>query len=388
MNLSEDDYYIEILDKNSNLRNLRIVSDVKGYYIPDESGEKSFKINFKIILNNLNDIFKNNKELIKVDLSNLEMEKILSMNSSFSGCENLKQINLEGINTNSLIDMAYTFEKCKNLKNLDLSPIKPNNSLNAKGIFSECDKLEIINISSFEKVDEDMFKGIKSLPNIISNQYASISISNIFQILFNININITIIEDKKNYNKTEKCFLGEKEKCAECNNAIPGNCLICNKGYYLPLNEEDNKICLPCNRIENCLTCFGDKYHIICSSCDSLFYLENNKCVRKKIKESCIIGEKDKCKTCKEEKDLIDQCQTCNERYYLSENTNKTECLKCDIENCLDCSENNNKLRCHKCKIGYELINNLCIEKVCKRGKNEKCFSCRKDKGRKSECET
>ena len=50
MNLSEDDYYIEILDKNSNLRNLRIVSDVKGYYIPDESGEKSFKINFKIIL--------------------------------------------------------------------------------------------------------------------------------------------------------------------------------------------------------------------------------------------------------------------------------------------------------------------------------------------------
>ena len=210
MNLSEDDYYIEILDKNSNLRNLRIVSDVKGYYIPDESGEKSFKINFKIILNNLNDIFKNNKELIKVDLSNLEMEKILSMNSSFSGCENLKQINLEGINTNSLIDMAYTFEKCKNLKNLDLSPIKPNNSLNAKGIFSECDKLEIINISSFEKVDEDMFKGIKSLPNIISNQYASISISNIFQILFNININITIIEDKKNYNKTEKCFLGEK----------------------------------------------------------------------------------------------------------------------------------------------------------------------------------
>ena len=93
--------------------------------------------------------------------------------------------------------MAYTFEKCKNWKNLDLSPIKPNNSLNAKGIFSECDKLEIINISSFEKVDEDMFKGIKSLPNIISNQYASISISNIFQILFNININITIIEDKK-----------------------------------------------------------------------------------------------------------------------------------------------------------------------------------------------
>ena len=66
-----------------------------------------------------------------------------------------------------------------------------------KEFFSECDKLEILNISSFEKVDENMFKGIKSKPNIISNQYTSISISNIFKFLFDININITIVEIKK-----------------------------------------------------------------------------------------------------------------------------------------------------------------------------------------------
>ena len=388
LNLTEDDYYIESLDSNNNLRNLRAIKDDKGYYTPDESGERSFKIIFKIILKSLNDIFKDNRELIKVDLSSLEMEKVLSMNSSFSGCENLKEVNLERINTNNLVDMSYTFEKCNNLKNLDLSSIKPNNILNTKGIFSECDKLEIINISSFEKVDESMFEGIKSKPNIISNQYASKSISNIFQYLFNININITIIENKEIHNRTDKCIIGENEKCKECSRTIPENCLTCNKGFYLPLNEIDNKVCLPCNKIENCSSCFGDKYHIVCSSCDSLFYLENNKCIKKEKKESCIIGENEKCKSCKEEEDLIDQCQTCNEGYYLSKNTNKTECLKCDLENCLECNEKNNNLRCLKCKNGYESLNNLCIEKECEKGKNEKCLSCRKEIGRKNECQT
>ena len=123
----EDDYYIKSLDKNKNLRNLQIINDDKGYYIPDESGEKSFKIVFKIILKSLNDIFKDNQELIKVDLSSLDMEKVLSMNSSFSGCENLKEVNLEGINTNNLVDMAYTFERCNYLKILELSSIKSNN---------------------------------------------------------------------------------------------------------------------------------------------------------------------------------------------------------------------------------------------------------------------
>ena len=57
-----------------------------------------------------------------------------------------------------------------------------------------------------------MFEGIKSKPNIISNQYASISISNIFKFLFDININITIVEIKKKEDKKEKCVIGINEK--------------------------------------------------------------------------------------------------------------------------------------------------------------------------------
>ena len=384
INLKDDDYSIETIENNNNLRNLKSISVEKGYYTPNESGYLSIKIHFKIMLNNLNEIFKNIQELIKVDLSNLKRENVLSMNSSFSGCSNLNEIKLEGIKTNNLLDMTYTFEKCNNLKNLNLSPIKTNNLRYIKGIFSECNNLEILNISSFLKVDENMFEGIKTIPSIISNKYASAKIIEIFYNIFHININIS-----ENQNKTERCNIGDKEKCKECNDIIPGNCLTCNKGYYLPFNEKNKTKCLPCNKIENCSSCFGDIHFITCSSCDASFYLENNKCIKKQQKEKCILGEKEKCKSCKEEEDYIEQCKTCNEGYYLSNNTNKKECISCNkIENCAECNEINNNLICNKCQEGYQLLDNLCIEKNCEIGKNEKCTSCKTEKGRKKECNT
>ena len=389
INLKDDDYVIETLEKNNNLRHLENLNVEKGSYIPNESGYLSIRIKFKIILNTLNEIFKDNQDLIKVDLSNLEMKKVSSMNSSFSGCLNLNEINLEGINTNNLLDMTYTFEKCNHLKNINLSPINADNLRYTKGIFSQCDNLELINISSFKKVNDNMFEGIKSKPNIIANQNASMAISNIFYNMFNININVTIVNYQNKTKMDSQCIIGENEKCKECNDIIPGNCLTCNKGFYLPFNEINNKECLSCNEIKNCSTCFGDKYHIVCSSCDSSFYLENNKCIKKQKKEKCFIGENEKCKDCKEEEDFIDQCKTCNDGYYLSENTNKKECISCNkIQNCMECNEDNNNLICNKCQDGYQLLENSCVEKSCEIGKNEKCSSCKIEKGRKKECNT
>ena len=387
--LKEDDYIIEINEKNNNLRNLKSLNTENGFYIPNESGNLGIKIKFKSIISNFNEFFKDNNELIKVDLSNFEMKNIKSMNSSFSGCSNLNEVNLEGINTNNFLDMSYTFEKCKNLKNINLSPIKSDNIRNTKGIFSECDNLETVNISSFEIVNDNMFEGIKSRPNIIANQKISATISNIFYNMFNININITIVENKNHIENSKQCSLGENEKCKECNYAIPENCLTCNKGFYLPFNEKENKICLPCNKIKNCSTCFGDKYYIACSSCESSFYLENNECKKIQKLKKCVTGEKEKCKECKDDEDLINQCKICNEGYYLEENSNKTECVSCNkIEDCMECNEDNNKLICNKCREGYELINNSCIEKNCEIGANEKCSSCKLVKDKKKECYT
>ena len=364
---------VEIKENNNNLRFLRSITVENGSYVPNESGYISITIIFIKILINLNEIFKNSQELIKVDLSKLEMKNVISMNSTFSGCINLDEINLKGINTISLLDMTYTFEKCSKLKIINLSPINTDNLRNSKGLFSKCDNLEIINISSFKKIYEDIFDGIQSKPNIIANKYTSTLISNIFFNFFYININVTIIEDNNKTNNIKQCIIGQNEKCKECNDAIPGNCLYCNKGYYLPFNEIKIVKCLSCNRIENCSTCFWNIYYIVCSSCEEDFYLHNNRCIKSK-KEKCLIGENEKCSSCKIEIGRETECKTCNEGYYLSELTNKTKCLNYNnIENCIDCKEVNNNSICNKFKNRYKVINNLCVEEECQIGENEKC---------------
>ena len=346
--LKDDDYIIQIVEKNNNnLRKLRGIIDENGSFIPNESGYISVIIKFKIILTNLNEIFKDNQDLIKVDLSNLEMANVTSMNSTFSGCSNLNDIKLDGVNTDNLFYMTYTFEKCINLKNINLSPINPYNLRYIKGIFSECYELKILNISSFENVNEYMFEGIKSKPSIIANPYSVQKISYIFYTLFEININITIVNYQNENKKRDQCIIGENEKCKECNDFIPGNCLTCNKGYYLPFDKFINRECLPCNKIvDNCSSCFGIRNHIKCSSCDPAFYLEKNKCIEKE--EECIIGEKEKCKSCKTEKGRKKECKTCNEGYIISRK-NPTICSKCSIDNCKSCSISNGKEVCNQC---------------------------------------
>ena len=80
----------------------------------------------------------------------------------------------------------------------------------------------------------------------------------------------------------------------------------------------------------------------------------------------------------------------CDTGYYLLENIDKTECVSCNskIPNCIECNVENKILVCNKCQDGFQLLENLCIEKVCEIGKNEKCASCKTEKGRTIECNT
>ena len=286
LNLKEGEYSIdgEILSQNkNNLRHLREIVVEKGKYTPKESGYLSIEIIFKYNLKSLNYFFKNCKELIKVNLTNLKMEEVTSMDSTFSGCSKLNEISLEGINTINLMNMDYTFENCSELRNINLSPIKTSETTRIESIFSGCEKLERINISSFINLNDNMFNGIRSKPNIIGNTYISTKVSQIFYNLFKVYINLTIIEFTNKTIKINHCIIGEKEKCKKCSEIIPENCLICNDGYYLPFNQYENKVCLSCSKIEHCTSCYGDKNFITCSSCEEEYFLENNICINKKI---------------------------------------------------------------------------------------------------------
>ena len=391
--LKDKDYSIEeenFLSESNNraLRNLRSVAVKEGSYVPEESGIISVKIIFKITLKSLDKLFIDNAALIKVNLTGLEMEGVTSMRSTFSGCINLKDIDLEGINSQNLIHMEYTFQNCMELKNINLSPIYSSNLINTINIFAGCINLQFINLTSFTKVDEHMFIDLKSTPKIIANTFISSDITNIFYKLFQININIII--EGSNQGQLQ-CEIGEKEKCQTCDNNIKGNCLTCNYGYFLPFNEIENKKCLPCNKIENCLTCFGDKNRVICSSCESGYILQNDKCEKNEENiQDCIIGVNEKCKTCNSDPIKKNQCGECNIGFYLPSNGNKIICETCNkILNCIECLGTKEDIICSKCEDGYEIINNKCeIKQTCVIGDEEKCSSCKNENGKEKECNT
>ena len=389
--LKDEDYSIEEIEfiskESSNLRYLKFLNTNNGKFLPSSTGILTTKIIFKNKLNSLDGLFKNNKELIKVNLGKFNMEEVTSMKSTFSGCSNLTEVNLEGVNSSNLEKMENTFENCTELKIINLSPLNTSKIDDMNNIFSGCEKLEKIDLTSFKKIFNSLFTGIKSKPDIIANELISNEIKNIFKKLFSIDINIiiNIFDGKEDYGQ---CIIGENEKCKTCSKKINSNCLTCNDGYYLPYHEMENKICLSCNIINHCISCLGEKNYIICSSCESGYELKDNKCQKKEI-SGCIIGENEKCKTCNTNFNLRDECETCNMGYFLPEDAkNKTLCVGCNIDNCLKCAGTRNIKLCAQCYEGFKLRNGICIEELCSLGENEKCASCRTEIGRKKECLT
>ena len=121
------------------------------------------------------------------------------------------------------------------------------------------------------------------------------------------------------------CIMGENEKCHKCNFQTINECLSCNKGYYLPINNKNKTICTKC-KIDGCETC--DTITGNCQKCQSFYkpiFDEYNSTIIS-CKKMCELGDKNKCLSCdgKEE----NRCLTCNIGYKLMKNG---ECKK--IEN-------------------------------------------------------
>lgn len=104
-----------------------------------------------------------------------------------------------------------------------------------------------------------MFRGIKSTPTIIANEFISNNISSIFFNEFHIKIDIiiTIVFPVKS------CEKGEGQKCKTCSSITTKDCLTCNDGFYLPFDASNKEKCLSCKNInEGCISCFVNVNYI------------------------------------------------------------------------------------------------------------------------------
>lgn len=143
-------------------------------------------------------------------------------------------------------------------------------------------------------------------------------------------------------NSLNKCVLSDKYDFDVHKYKKEKNKLI--KLYYPEedIDEEDNIEIIECDA--NCLKCYDNTG--ICKECDTLYILENNKCIKHCSDNNCLecfLSNGD------------EQCKICTAGYYLKNN----KCyLNCSDVNCLSCTIDNNIEICSKCLDNYKLDDN------------------------------
>ena len=128
-------------------------------------------------------------------------------------------------------------------------------------------------------------------------------------------------ENNKIKSCNKKC--DTNNKCKECD-IMNNECLICDKGYFIPSADEQKIECVKCS-LEHCQSCEGKKEDNECGLCEDGYeaVYDNNIIKECKLIEeivdnnNCEIGEGDKCLSCNSyEKN---KCASCNPSYKLVE---------------------------------------------------------------------
>ena len=331
-------------------------------------------------LTNAAQLFRNCISLTSVDISNLNIQNINSLNHMFYNCNSLKYINLFNFDTSNIKEMNKMFENCKDLTSIDLSNFDTSKVTIMDYLFYNCEKLEYINLFNFR---DDSIQGKTNMFSRIAKNTVICIDENKAPSIYNLivdNFPCVVISCNSDWRNVQKKIIKETGEC--CDNC-PDNTIPINNICYS--NEE---IC-----DSNCKTCNISETipSTICSSCYENKFLKNGKCVDScendyysdEIDPTIKICKCDipKCEKCSSESISNNLCLSCNNEkgYYplLNDINNIDDFIECytgDItgyyldnndnyykqcyNTCSKCSSNGdeNNHNCNECKEGYDLI--------------------------------
>ena len=198
-----------------------------GKYSANKAGEYNIKIVFSS-LNSFEKMFKDNQNLISLDLSHINADAITNMNFMFNNCQKLKSVifptrqsitnavtvenmftscfdltsldfsrfkikvtgsaifmfaycgnlislDLSNFNTEEVTNMGCMFDGCSTLKSLDLSNFNTGKVTIMDSMFNECNNLESLDLSNFNteivEDSDEIFAGLSSLAYINLKNY-------------------------------------------------------------------------------------------------------------------------------------------------------------------------------------------------------------------------
>ena len=209
INLTKGEYEIEVLalkdeDNNSISRKL---NDIDYKFISDINGQMEIRITFFVQLTSMSELFKGCRNLLEVDLSNLDGSKLTDANSVFENCDNLIYINFTLKNGTNIHSMDNCFSGCQKLKDVDLTNFEPQNNVSIQNMFKNCINLIYVDLSKFQTSN---YKGLfEGAYNIIIN--ININDFNNTSTIKNLSDIINILKETK-----VECEIGEGQKCKYC----------------------------------------------------------------------------------------------------------------------------------------------------------------------------
>ena len=141
---------------------------------------------------NLKNLFSGISNIIEVDLSELDSNKITSTEGLFKDCKSLNFINLSNkFNTSNVNNMTEMFSGCESLIYLDLSNIDTSNTKYMANMFKNCYSLIWLNspnlISQNTENLDNIFKGCSKLEYLNLNNSNDSNVSNLTGIFSEIN---------------------------------------------------------------------------------------------------------------------------------------------------------------------------------------------------------
>ena len=100
------------------------------------------------------------------------------MSLMFNECSSLKKLNINNLNTNKVKEMSWMFNYCNSLDKLNLSNFDTSNVTDMDNMFRYCSSLKELNLDNFNTQQanvENMFLGCSSELNLkIKTQYKNI----------------------------------------------------------------------------------------------------------------------------------------------------------------------------------------------------------------------
>ena len=224
--LNKEDFSVEYLSSNK-LRNLdednnkvNIVGNKFNLIDTINDNYLSFEIKFKEELNSMKEMFKNNNDLLSIDLSFLKSDKINNMHSTFLNCNNLENINFTNFDSKNINIMDSIFENCSSLTVIDLSCFETNNLNSMTKAFKNCNKLKNLNLKNFN-LNNNI--NISEAFDLLGEKTFIVINGESIDIIKNIG-NVQIINTDKNC--TENI-----ENCKTCDKDNLYICDICQEGY-------------------------------------------------------------------------------------------------------------------------------------------------------------